>query len=95
MLRKPSIRRIQHLAMVATASDQSLLFVANAARRWNATKTISPANPPSGDGGYRKRPNSSVGSQRRQAVECYANRLSRQSTIWRWWLPKTTKLFSW
>jgi hypothetical protein len=95
MLRKPSNRRIQHLAMVATASDQSLLFVANAARRWNATQTIYPANPPSGDGGYRKRPISSLRSQRRQALECYANRLSVESTIWRWWLPKTTQLSSW
>jgi hypothetical protein len=95
MLRKPSIPPIHHLAMVATENDQTLLLVANAARRWNATKTIYPANPPSGDGGYRKRPNSPLGSQRRQALECYANRLTVESTIWRWWLPKTTQLSSW
>jgi hypothetical protein len=46
---------VHHLAMVATASGSQSGPVATAATRWSAAQAVLAANPPSGDGGYRKR----------------------------------------
>jgi hypothetical protein len=54
-LRRHTMESIHHLAMVATAGGSQSGPVATAATRWSTTQCVQPANPPSGDGGYRKR----------------------------------------